>query len=274
MSLNLDNLTLFCLDTRSPDLAAWAIKQCHRHARFAKTVLMTDLRTLQERHPDICYEQAPEIHSVADYSMAMLNCMPPHIEGSHALVIQWDGFIINPSSWTPEFLDYDYIGAVWPQHPETPVGNGGFSLRSRRLLEALSDTAIIQTPPEDECIAIHNRDLLETKHHIRFAPTEVAERFSTERTAWQPSFGFHGFFNFANALDRQTLAEFIDHVPAACCGGIDSYQLLDDLLSRGEYEHELAEQLFSKCRFHWRRRREYIKTYCALRGLTPTQKAA
>ena len=87
MSLNLDNLTLFCLDTRSPDLAVWAIEQCHTHARFAKTVLMTDLPSLQERHPDICYEQAPEIHSVDNYSIAMLTCMLPHIEGSHALVL-------------------------------------------------------------------------------------------------------------------------------------------------------------------------------------------
>ena len=274
MSLQLDNLTLFCLDTRSPDLAVWAIEQCHRHARFAKTVLMTHLPALRNWKPGICYEQAPEIRSIADYSMAILTCMLPHIEGSHALVIQWDGFIIHPERWTPEFLNYDYIGAVWPQHPDTPVGNGGFSLRSRRLLEALRDGAFNQTPPEDECIAIENRDFLETKHHIRFAPADVAERFSTERTAWQPSFGFHGFFNFANALDRQTLADFIDQVPAACCGGIDSYQLLDDLLSRGEYERKLAKQLFRKCRFRWRRRREYIKTYCGLRGLTLKQRAA
>jgi len=272
MSLNLDNLTLFCLDTRSPDAAVWAIEQCHRHARFAKTVLMTHLPALKHRHPGICYQQAPAIRSVADYSMAMLTCMLPHVEGSHVLVIQWDGFILHPELWSPEFLEYDYIGAVWPQHPGTPVGNGGFSLRSRRLLEALEDNDVRLRSPEDECIAIENRDLLETRHQIRFAPAGVAKRFSTERTAWQPSFGFHGFFNFAKAFDSRTLAEFIERIPAQCCGGLDSYHLLDDLLGRGE--SELATQLFAKCRFRWRRRREYLRTACSLWGCARRPQAA
>lgn len=274
MSLVLDNLTLFCLDTRSPDLAVWAIEQCHRHARFAKTVLLTHLPAVRDQQPGICYAQAPVIRSVADYSLAMLSCMLPHVEGSHALVIQWDGFILNPEQWTSEFLDYDYIGAVWPQHPDTPVGNGGFSLRSRRLLEALSDGEIRRLPPEDECIAIENRNLLEVRYGIRFAPTALAERFSTERTPWKRSFGFHGFFNFAKALDSRRLTEFIDRIPAACCGERDSYHLLDDLLSRGELERELAKKLFAKCRFRWRRRRDYIRTLCGLHGLPLKRRAA
>lgn len=266
MSLNLENLTLFCLDTRSPEAAVWAIEQCHRHARFAKTVLMTNLPNLKTRHPAICYEQAPAIHSMADYSLAMLTCMLPHIEGSHALVVQWDGFILHPGLWRPDFLEYDYIGAIWPQSPETPVGNGGFSLRSRRLLEALADPAIELKSPEDECISIHNREILCGRHGIRFAPSDVAQQFSTERTPWRASFGFHGFFNFAKALDQETLTGVLDQIPTNCCGGIDSYDLIADLLTRGEDGRVLARKLFSKCRFRWRRRREYLRTYNALSG--------
>lgn len=266
MTLAFDNLTLFCLDTRSPDLALWAIKQCHKHGQFTKTVLMTNLSAVQDQQPGICYEQAPRISSITDYSMAMLTCMLPHVETSHVLVIQWDGFILNPNMWDPDFLKYDYIGAVWPQHPDTPVGNGGFSLRSRRLLRALLDNDMELTSPEDECVVIRNRELLESKYEIRFAQSDVANRFSIERTEWRPSFGFHGFFNFARALDTTTLKEVIERIPENCCGGIDTYQLIDDLLNRGDQGRELAANLFAKCRFSWRRRREYIKTIYGLRS--------
>ena len=70
------------------------------------------------------------------------------------LVIQDDGHIVNPSLWDEEFLKYDYIGLPWPfedswiekqlkeqrpiirkVYPKNRVGNGGFSLRSRKFLE-------------------------------------------------------------------------------------------------------------------------------------------
>ena len=31
----------------------------------------------------------------------------------HVLLIQWDGFVVNPSAWSDEFLDFDYVGARW-----------------------------------------------------------------------------------------------------------------------------------------------------------------
>ena len=33
------------------------------------------------------------------------------------------------------FFDYDYIGAPWPNNFVNRVGNGGFSLRSKKFLE-------------------------------------------------------------------------------------------------------------------------------------------
>ena len=45
--------------------------------------------------------------------------------------------MLDGAAWRPEFLDYDYIGAVWPHVLDKyNVGNGGFSLRSKALLEA------------------------------------------------------------------------------------------------------------------------------------------
>jgi len=34
------------------------------------------------------------------------------VNGTHVLVMQWDGFILHPELWDRAFLDDDYIGAV------------------------------------------------------------------------------------------------------------------------------------------------------------------
>lgn len=254
--LDLSSITLFCVDTRSPDLATWAIDRCLRQARFAKAVLLTNLAAVRQRRTDVDYVQAPPIASSRDYSRLMLTGVAPHVVGSHALVMQWDGFILHPELWDPAFLDYDYIGAVWPQFPATPVGNGGFSLRSRRLIECLHDARIKIRHPEDRCICITNRSVLETQFGIRFAPPDVAERFAVERSAWRPAFGFHGFFNFANVLEPEELARFIDGMPASYLGGVDAYDLIALLCDRNA--HALAARLLAKCRIRWRTWREHL----------------
>ena len=48
--------------------------------------------------------------------------------------------------WDPKFLNYDYIGALWPHYKENQVGNGGFSLRSKKLLE--SSRKLIEENPD------------------------------------------------------------------------------------------------------------------------------
>ena len=59
----------------------------------------------------------------------------------------------NPAAWDAAFLDCDYLGAKWFWHNDgMRVGNGGFSLRSRRLLLALQDPRIDLVEAEDTAI--------------------------------------------------------------------------------------------------------------------------
>lgn len=238
--LDLSSITLLCVDTRAPDLATWAINRCLDQARFAAVVLMTNLEQVGKPQAGITYVQAPPIRNVHDYSQVMLTNIGEHVVGSHVLVIQWDGFILRPDLWDEEFLRYDYIGAVWPQFPQTPVGNGGFSLRSRMLLDAMRDPEIVIRHPEDKCIAITNRRLLEDKHGIRFPPAAVADRFSVERTPWHAAFGFHGFFHFAEVFSAEELESLMPAIPVSCCGSADTYDLIDALLERGAYSTAAA----------------------------------
>lgn len=256
--LNLSNVTLLSVETRDPELAHWAIDRCLEATRFAKVVLITNIDLVQNKRSDIEYVQAPPIRSTKDYSDLLLTGIDQYVVGTHVLVIQWDSFITNPSLWRDEFLNYDYIGPVWPHHPETPVGNGGFSLRSKKLLQAIKRPGFIKGHPEDYCICADNKDYLEKECGIQFAPPEVAERFAVERSEWHDAFGFHGFFNFDKVLSDQELLYFINKIPSSCLSGVDTYDLIDGLMAKNKFD--LARTIASRVQFRWKMRTKYFRT--------------
>jgi hypothetical protein len=122
------------------------------------------------------------------------------------LLMQADGFILNPEAWEDGFLEYDFLGAPWPLElswvqPGCQVGNGGFSLRSRRLC-ALTSKLFYPVVyggglHEDFAIGSIARGFLES-HGMRYPSVETALRFSMEKPSskWirpERSFGFHSF---------------------------------------------------------------------------------
>lgn len=255
--LNLSNVTLLCVETRDPELAHWAIDRCLVGTRFAKVVLITNIGLVKNKRSEIEYAQAPPIATTKDYSNLLLTGIDQYVLGSHVLVIQWDSFIIHPNLWRNEFLDYDYIGPVWPHHPETPVGNGGFSLRSVKLLQAIKRPGFIKRHPEDYCICADNKDFLEKECGILFAPPEVAEQFAVERSEWHDAFGFHGFFNFGRVLSNEEIKEFLELSPKLTFKNIDAYELLNYLVSNSR--KSVAKILKARIRFTWKYRRQYLR---------------
>jgi hypothetical protein len=175
-----------------------------RHARFGKVLLLSDRPPPPRIDSAIAWRQIAPLASRSDYSRFMLRNLAEHIETSHALCVQWDGFVLNAQAWDPQFLEYDYIGAVWPHFADGHnVGNGGFSLRSRRLLEACTKLPFDEIQPEDVVIGRVYRRRLE-EQGLRFAPDSVARRFAYERTpSTGKEFGFHGAFNLVRYLRRK-----------------------------------------------------------------------
>jgi hypothetical protein len=150
-----------------------------------------------------------------DYNTFLIKDLNNHINTEFVLICQYDGMAINSNCWTDEFLNYDYIGAPWPVEfswiPESQrVGNGGFSLRSKRLLEALQDTKIVVNENEDVVICQTYKSLLETKYNINYSPIDLANRFSNE---WNNPdgdvFGFHGIFNIPRYFSDEQCAGMI-----------------------------------------------------------------
>jgi hypothetical protein len=154
------------------------------------------LTSIPNKHPDITL--IDPIHSIQAYSRFMVKDLNSYVETSFALVIQHDGFVLNPEAWIEEFTAYDYIGAPLWIDGQHVIGNGGFSLRSKKLLEVLQEESI-QIPdgmPEDLFICVTLRDRLEARG-IKFAPVELAQQFALEGNEkdgviWSGQFGFHG----------------------------------------------------------------------------------
>jgi hypothetical protein len=143
----------------------------------------------------------------------MIKELYKYVESEYVLIIQHDGFILNPWVWSNEFLKFDYIGAIWGHGDNYDVGNGGFSLRSRRLLQMLAfDNCIFETHPEDYVICRTYGEYLRKKG-IVFAPTKIANRFSIEVHKWSNQFGFHfaniSDWNILNFADMQKHAKYI-----------------------------------------------------------------
>jgi len=256
-NLDLSMVTLLCVETREPSLGEWAIEKCITNVDFAKVVLVTDLAKVRNKKTGINYIELRSLKSVQEYSQFMMGNLSQYVLGTHVLVIQWDSFITNPNLWNKKFLEYDYIGSVWPHHPRTPVGNGGFSLRSVRLLEALTSPLVKKGHPEDYYICAENKALLETSFGIRYAPIEIAEQFAVERTPWHCAFGFHGLFNFSKVMPVKELQEVINALPSNLLKGLDTYDLSNDLWNH--HHHEVFKVLAKKIPFSWKMR------YCFLR---------
>jgi len=186
-----------------------ALSASMRQAEFAEVLLLSDQPPPNGLDERIVWRAIDPITSREAFSSFMLQDLGGHIRTSHALCVQWDGFVLDGDAWDPAFLDYDYIGAVWP-HLSRPhnVGNGGFSLRSRQLMDACRHLPFDGSEGEDVFIGRTCRSRLEAEG-IRFAPEAIARRFAYERT--RPTgqeFGFHGAYNLVRFMPSEDATVF------------------------------------------------------------------
>ena len=200
--LQLPSVTLCAVSSTNLTATVEAMRTSMQYVDFAEAVLCTHaIDTTLDVGDAIQIVPIERLTSAKAYSHFMLTQLVDHIATDHCLVAQWDGHVIDPARWRAEFLDYDYIGASWPQFDDRhEVGNGGFSLRSRRLMEACRQDRFQAHHPEDVAICRTNRAVLE-QQGMRFAPVELADAFAAER-AGDPadSFGYHGVFLMPRVL--------------------------------------------------------------------------
>ncbi len=193
MKLLLPNVTLIgidCLDLKRLQLAA---DISTKDILFGAVKLLSSIKSDDSR-----VIQIPHIDSTKSYSNFMIKELNKYVDTEFALIFQYDGFVLNSSSWSDEFLKYDYIGSPWYHIGDLRVGNGGFSLRSKKLIDWLSlNWKIIgaNIHPEDIFISKFARPYIE-KNGMKFASEYIASLFAIEgnerSVVWKGEFGFHG----------------------------------------------------------------------------------
>lgn len=230
----LQDVTLIAVTSVAIKPTIEALQASMRQASFAEVLLLTDHTPGSDADPTIEWRQIKPLASRADYSRFMLKELHGHVSTSHALCVQWDGFVLDGAAWDPDFLTYDYLGAVWPHVTDgRNVGNGGFSLRSRRLLQATKALPFDESVAEDVAIGRRYRARLE-EQGIRFAPESVARRFAYERTpAVGGEFGFHGIFNLVRHLGAGRSLALLQSLEPTLLAKNERLELLKWAVARG-----------------------------------------
>jgi hypothetical protein len=231
--------------------AAHSVELCSRQMPGAQALLMSPERPANL--PPAVRHRVVAPMNYHEYSWFVMFALWRFIETDYALIVQDDGWILDIANWRDEFLDYDYVGAPihlarvdtpqdstwmrsfsWYPHLDQadsivmPVLNGGFSLRSKRMLRALIDhpEVRVEVPPpnvhetepikmgwfndainEDVQLTAVLRPQLE-RLGIRYAPLDVCARFAVEdagpihdSAGATRKFGQHGWWRRLISVD-------------------------------------------------------------------------
>ncbi len=235
--LHLGDVTLVAVTSVALDPTLAALRHSLGQASFGNVLLLSDRQPAGLVGSGIEWRAIPRLASRADYSRFIISSLCEHIETGHALLVQWDSFVRDGRAWRDEFLEFDYIGAPWPQYRDVmAVGNGGFSLRSRRLLQATVAIPASETP-EDVAICRTHRTFLEQVHGIRFATMDVARAFSYERSDSSGlEFGVHGVFNMLAELGSTGLLTWLTDLEPGVIGERESTELLLKAVRTGDWQ--------------------------------------
>lgn len=244
--LPLAQLTLCAVDCQTPALSMLALLHARRQVDFGRVVLFTHDWLPAVVIPGIEVVDIEPIRTPAEQSQFIVRRLAAHIRSSHVLLTRWDAGVVNPAAWTDEFLVHDFVGAPWPDRPEgLEVGQGAFSLRSRRLLRAGADPRLQEEHPEDRVLCDTRRAWLQDVHGISFAPAALARRFVADEEAaedWQ--FGFLGLHHLATVYDEDDLREVVTRLPREVLLGEPAARLARALVLRGL--PAVAQQLLAR----------------------------
>lgn len=204
------NIAIAIVDTQQHNLAANALFNSISKFNFEQIIIYSDHT---EAWGGKRVNKINPIKSINEYNKIIIKDLSRDLNCDHVLIVQYDGFIINPNQFENYFLDFDYIGAPWSHLVTNNVGNGGFSLRSKKLVDFIANIDGIDfSTPEDVLICQHLRSsgLLDS---FKFASTEIANKFSFEfPMVSHETFGFHGVFNLP-LIYRNNLDYFVENIP-------------------------------------------------------------
>jgi hypothetical protein len=208
LPVELPDVTLVAIDSVAQNLTQLAIELTLAEIEPAAVRIWGDRPILFGGIETTWFKAAPQ--SMGEVASILWYDAPAAVETSHMLVIQYDGWVLDGAAWQPEWLELDYLGAPWWYIDGLNVGNGGFSLRSTRLMQFLADhpERFPAKHPEDSTLCREYRRSLEAEGFI-WGSQAQARDFSFERMTPRPTFGFHGIFNIGHVLSGARLSGWL-----------------------------------------------------------------
>ena len=220
--MNLSQITLVCIEGTEKENnirdAVNALKISSSVLSFKEIIILSPTPPV-ELPDNIKYYKINKLTWV-EYNQFVVSELHKYINTEYCLLIQSDGFILNPHLWDDRFLEYDYIGHAF-NFIKCPfqikgvdeqvvakkgvqglnrVGNGGFSFRSKKLLNATAEIPHKCEKGEDAFICNDHYDFLVEKG-IKFSPVEIADLFAKDYAEYNnDTFGFHGNKDLLNTL--------------------------------------------------------------------------
>lgn len=196
--INLHNITLVCLNGVNPQLGLKALIYSSKQIKFGRSILFSTEKP--DNMPEYIEHIKLDHMTHEKSSLFSIKEMNNYIDTEYCLSIHDDGFVINPHLWDNNFLNYDYIGAPWskeaPWCPINRVGNGGFCLKSKKFLNLMQK--LNWGGQHDDVMITNTYYDYFVNAGCRYAPVEVAMRFSLESKIDECEynldncFGFHG----------------------------------------------------------------------------------
>lgn len=193
--IDLSLVDLIIVDCIKPNLADKILNHCKKEINFGRSVIFTSDNLITDNEV-ILIDKINDFNQYSDFILKLSD----YLNNDYVLLVQCDGFILNPHLWDTNFLCFDYIGAPFSLNVgKHNVGNGGFSLRSKEFLQFSKKFKTTNGRPEDVFLTIDNYHLA-LDEGINFAPTELASNFSFENKIFSNlnyfnthnHFGFHG----------------------------------------------------------------------------------
>jgi len=181
-----------------PDDEVLALNYCAKFFEFADVTLVSSVK------PTVPYYYNWHPIAPMNYAEAMrweVAELFHFCKTDHQMFVSNDGWIRNPHLWTDNWLNYDMIGAPWPASWgfKHRVGNTGFCIRSRDFLRLSACAVSLHGDQVGDVFTCRTMHQPFVELGIRYAPVDIAARFSWEHFIEEGisgpavSFGFHGW---------------------------------------------------------------------------------
>lgn len=191
--LQLPEVTLMAMTSVRVMETVKAMKYSMKNIDFGDAVFISDRKPVY-LPKNIRYSHTTRLNNIDDFNYKMIYELTEHIHTDYVMVVHYDGFVVHPECWREEFLEYDYIGAPWPDpHDDFTyrdingnlqrVGNS-VGIRSKRLLDFPNEAKLPFEADhgyfhEDGFLCVKNRHLVEAAG-MKIAPIDVAKYYSHE----------------------------------------------------------------------------------------------